>query len=149
MFAEFQGDNTNLRLSLKSQSITRWSCRWEAVRAVYQQIEWIVGCLLEMSQAKDSTTYSSARSLLRSLLDFDFVFGLVLLKLIFSNTSNLNSYVQGKDVDIYSLRQNSECAIYTLRQCCNDKSPNALWDVAMVLSNKLKPMIKDHVMFYF
>ena len=55
--------------TLKSQSVTRWSCRWVAVKAVYGQLDRIVGCLLEFSAAKDSKTYSDARALLKSVLD--------------------------------------------------------------------------------
>ena len=35
-------EEDHLRLTLKSLSVTRWSCRWEAVKAVIEQQERIV-----------------------------------------------------------------------------------------------------------
>lgn len=56
--------------------------------------------LLKLAADRDAKTYSDSRSLLNAICDFEFVFGLVLLKVILSNTSNLSSYLQGKRVDV-------------------------------------------------
>lgn len=82
------GEGNDLVESLKSQSVTRWSCRWEAVKSVYNQLERIVGCLLQLSKDKDSLTYTDSRSLLASVLDMEFIFGLCVLRVILMNTSN-------------------------------------------------------------
>ena len=66
VFEDFDDGKDSLLLSLKSQSVTRWSCRWEAVKAVYEQLDRIIGCLLQLSTDKDSKTYTDARSLLKS-----------------------------------------------------------------------------------
>ena len=43
----------------------------------------------------------NAKSFLRFILDFDFIFRLFLLQVILMNMSNFNSYVQGKQLDIF------------------------------------------------
>ena len=108
--------NDKFKLSVKSQSITRWSCRWEAVKAVYEQLERIVKSLLTLSNDKDSKTYSDARSLLTAISAFQFVFGLCLLKVILSNTSNLNTFLQAKDMDVITARKIAEMTIQTLTE---------------------------------
>ena len=102
-FGKDEGKREPLLSTLKSQSVTRWSCNWEAVKAVYGQLDRIIGCLLEFSAAKDSKTYSDARALLKSVLDFEFIFGLCVLRVILLNTSNLNTYIQGKKMDVVTL----------------------------------------------
>ena len=146
---EFKDGNEYLLLSLKSQSITRWSCRWEAVKAVYEQLERIIGCLLELSEDKDSKTSSGARSLLISILDFEFIFGLSILRVILMNTSNLNSYVQGTQIDIYALRTTAEMTINTLKGCRNDENAKQIWDLAVGRSKKVKKLIEGNNFFDF
>ena len=117
IFQEFNGDEGKdyLLLSLKFESVTSLSCRLEAVKAIYEQLEQIIGCLMQSSTNNDSKTYTDARSLLISILDFYFVFGLCLLRAILMNTGNLNGYVQGKQVDIFPLHKTSEMTTETLR----------------------------------
>ena len=57
---EVQGED--LKLTQKSLSATRWSWRWEAVNAVYGQMERIVKALLTLSSEKDPKTYSERRT---------------------------------------------------------------------------------------
>ena len=100
---EVQGDD--LKLTLKSLSVTRWSCRWEAVRAVYGQMERIVKALLTLSSDKDPKTYSESRALLTAICDLEFIYGLCVLKVILSNTNSLCRYLQGKTVGVISARK--------------------------------------------
>ena len=76
-------DNTNL--TLKSLSVTWWSCRWEGVKAVFNQIQRIIKALFTLSVDCDPKTYTDSNALLNSISDFKFVFGLVVLKVILSN----------------------------------------------------------------
>ena len=101
--------------TLKSQSVRRWSCRWEAVKAVDQQLERIVKALLVLSTDKDVKTYSESRSLLHAIYDFQFILGLCVLKIILSNTSSLSAYLQGKTVDVVTARRNANLTLETLR----------------------------------
>lgn len=47
---------------------------------------------MELSTNNDPKTYTYAKYLIEHILDFDFVFGLCLLRVILMNTSNLSSY---------------------------------------------------------
>ena len=69
---------------LKSQSVTRWACHYEAVRVVSEEFERVILCLdhIENDETSDSKTSSQAKALLLNILDFEFVFGLELLKVI-------------------------------------------------------------------
>ena len=81
-------DNTNL--TLKSLSVTWWSCHWEAVKAVFNQIPRIIKALFTLSVDRDPKTYTDSNALLNSISDFKCVFGLVVLKVILSNTDSLS-----------------------------------------------------------
>ena len=65
------------------------------------------------------------------------------------NTSNLNTCVQGKNMDIITLRKNAEMTIETLNRCRNDEDCKNLWELAINLGEKLKPLIKDYPNFEF
>jgi len=58
-------------------------------------------------------TYTESRALLNSICDLQFVFGLLLLKVILSNTNGLSKYLQGKTIDVSVARRNSELTIKT------------------------------------
>lgn len=121
----------------------RWSCRWEAVKAVYGQIERIVKALLTLSADKDPKTYSESRALLTAICDLEFIFGLCLLKVILSNTSSLCRSLQGKTVDVISARRNADMTIQTLRQCRNEESFNSLWQLASAMGLKIKKWLTN------
>mgnify|MGYP002804058553 CR=1 FL=1 len=57
-------DDDHLLLTLKSLSETRWSCRWEAVKSVSEQMGKIIKALLIFSIDKDKKTYTDSRALL-------------------------------------------------------------------------------------
>ena len=122
LFRDIETEEGNLVKTLKSQSVTRWSCRWEAVKAVDQQLERIVKALLVLSTDKDVKTYSESRSLLHAICDFQFILGLCVLKIILSNTSSLSAYLQGKTVDVVTARRNANLTLETLRSCRNEES---------------------------
>ena len=144
IFQDFdEGGEGDLLMSLKSQSITRWSCRWEAVKSVYLQLGRIVGCLIKLSEDKDSKTYTDARSLLNCMLNLDFIFGLCVLRVILMNTSNLNSYIQGKKMDIATLRKNANMTITTLKRCRTDDDFDNMWELTSKLSEKVQEVIRD------
>ena len=79
LFHSFEVDSDHLVLTLKSLSDTRWSCRWEAVKAVTEQMSKIVKALLIFANDKDKRTYTDSRALINAICDFDFVFGVTLL----------------------------------------------------------------------
>ena len=143
LFRDTEVQGEDLKLTLKSLSTTRWSCRWEAVKAVYGQMERIVKALLTLSSDKDPKTYSESRALLTAICDWEFIFGLCLLKVILSNTSSLSRYLQGKTVDVISARRNADMTIQTLRQCRNEESFNSVWQIASVMGLKIKKWLTN------
>ena len=72
----------HVALKIKSLSVTCWSCSWAAVKAVVEQMPKIIQALLELSKDRDPKTYNVSNALFRSICDFRFVFGLVMLKVI-------------------------------------------------------------------
>ena len=143
LFSDTEVQGEDLKLTLKSLSATRWSCRWEAVKAVYGQMERIVKALLTLSADKDPKTYSESRALLTAICDLEFIFGLCLLKVILSNTSSLCRYLQGKTVDVISARRNADMTVQTLRQCRNEESFSSVWQLASAMGLKIKKWLTN------
>ena len=108
IFQDLEIEEDHINLTLKSLSATRWSCRWEAVRAVVEQITRIVQALISCSDDRDPTTYTDSNALLNSICDFNFVFGLLLLRVVLSNTDSLSKYLQSKNIyGCYHSQENS------------------------------------------
>ena len=143
LFSDREVQGEDLKLTLKSLSATRWSCRWEAVKAVYRQMERIVKALLMISSDKDPKTYSESRALLTAICDLEFIFGLCVLKVILSNTNSLCRYLQGKMVDVISARRNADMTIQTLRQCRSELSFNSVWQIASAMGLKMKKWLTN------
>ena len=145
LFGDIETDEGSLLLKTltESQSVTRWSCRWEAVKAVDQQLERIVKALLVLSTDKDAKTYSESLSLLHGICDFQFVLGLCVLKIILSNTSSLSAYLQGKTVDVITARRNANMTLATLRSCRNEESFTSVWKLCECISVKMKSWIAE------
>ena len=129
-----------LLTSLKSQSVTRWACRYEAVKAVYELLEHFVKCLMKLSEDKDANKYMEARSLLTAICNFEFLFGLCVLRITLMNTSN---NVQGKSIDIITTRNNANMTVQTLKKCRSDQHHQNLWDLVMNISDKVKCWVNE------
>ena len=138
LFSDTEVQGEDLKLTLKSLSATRWSSRWEAVKAVYGQMERIVIALLTLSSDKDPKTYSERRASSTAICDLEFIFGLCVLKVILNNTYSLCRYLQGKTVDIISARRNADMTIQTLHQCRSEESFNNVWQIASAMGPKMK-----------
>ena len=102
--------------TLKSQSATRWTCHWEAVKAVDEGIERILMCLLKLTDDSDPKTATNARGLLVCVLDFEFMLGLKILKIVLSNTSALSKFLQGKNIDASKARMTALTTIKVLQR---------------------------------
>jgi hypothetical protein len=139
----------HLRLTLKSLSVTRRSCRWEAVKAVIEQQERIVKTLLKMSVDKNAKTCANAWCLLTSICDFEFVFRLYVLKVILCSTSDLSRYLQGKSIDVISAKRAADLATQTLRTCRTDEAFEQVWALTDSMSERFKELIKDWPRFSF
>ena len=132
-----KGDKVDhVNLTLKSLSATRWLCRWEAVRAV--QLTRIVQAHISCSEDHDPKTYTDSNALLSSICAFDFVFGLLLLKVVLSNTDSLSKYLQSKNMDITTAKKTTDSTIKTLEGCRDEKCFQMRWVRAQVNANGIK-----------
>ena len=135
LFDDTVVEREGLKLTLKSLSVKRWSCRWEAVKVVkaaYGQVERIEKAMLTLSSSKDPKTCSDSRDSSTAIL----CFYLHVFKIILSNTNSLCRYLQGKTVDIVSTRRNDNMTIQTLRQCRSEGSFSSAGRMADSISNK-------------
>ena len=69
MFQNIEVEGTHTKLTLKSLSVTRWSCRWEAVKAVVEQMPRIIKALLTLSVNRNPKTYTGSNALLIVILN--------------------------------------------------------------------------------
>ena len=120
LFSDIKVDDDHTVLTLKSWSVTRWSCRWDAVKAVTEQMPKIVKALLILADNNDPKTYAGSTALLNAICDFQFVFGLLLLKVILLNTSSLSRYLQGKRMDVITARRNADLTTKTFSNRRNE-----------------------------
>jgi len=143
IFVDIQSDLKPIVRSLKSLSVTRWSCHWEAVKAVHEELESIVMSLLSLADKRDVKIYTNSRALLRTICDFGFVLGLCVLKVILGSTSSLSKYLQGEKVDVMAARRNASSTIKALQKCRNESNFKLLWKKAELLSKNMKVWIAD------
>ena len=97
IFQNIQVEEEHSDLTLKSISVTRWSCRWQAVKAVFEQMPRIIRALLSLLSDRDVKTYTDSNNLLNAICDFKFVFGLVVLRVTLTivNTFVHHTYLFG------------------------------------------------------
>ena len=86
--------------------------------------------------------------ILNSICDFKFVFGLVVLKVILSNTDSLSKYLQGNNMDVITAKKTADATIETLSKCRNEESFQMVWFRAQILSQTIKKAI-DGTKFSF
>ena len=135
---EVEDEEEDVTLTIKSQSATRWSCRW----AVANQVPKIFEALLSLSKDRDPETYNDSNSLLNSICDFRFVFGLMVLKVILSNTDGLSRYLQGKQMDVVTARRSVDGVIKTLSGCRTQENFDLLWSRAEIMAGEIKELIE-------
>ena len=58
-------------LTIKSLSVTRWSCSWAAVKAVVEQMPKIIQALLKLSKDRDPKPTMSAMHYFAQFVTFD------------------------------------------------------------------------------
>ena len=77
---------------------------------------------------------NESNSLLHSICDFKFVYGLMVLKLILSNNDNLSSYLQGEKMDVITAKKTADAVVKTLSDCRNEE----MWSHADVIGQKIR-----------
>ncbi|QQP57420.1 Uncharacterized protein FKW44_002402 [Caligus rogercresseyi] len=130
-------------IKLKSLSETRWSCRWEAVKAIDQQPERIIIALLKLSNNKDAKTSVDARGLVKAMLEFQFLLGLQTLKVIFSNTNSLARYLQGHEVDVITAKATCDATMKTLSGCRDEEMFSLVWEKAKKTAKIIREMASE------
>ena len=143
IFNDIQIAGRSLVKTLKSLSVTRWSCHWEGVKVVIEELERIIKALLILKDDNNVKTYTDSRNLLIGICDFDFIIGLCILKIILSNTNSLSKYLQGKKIDVLKARTTASLTIQTLEGCRNERDFELIWQKAQLLSNNVKSWIAD------
>ena len=98
----------------------------------------IIDALIRFSGDKDPKTYRDSNSLLHSICDFRFVFGLMLLKIILSNTDGLSRFLQGEKMDVVTAKKTVDAVVETLSKCRNEESFNLLWSRALIMAEEIK-----------
>ena len=130
-------------IKLKSLSETRWTCRWDAVKAVEQQYQRILLALLELSKDKDPKTSVDAKGLTKAIVEFSFIFGLQILRVVFSNTSALSKYLQGHDVNAMTAKSTCEATISTLTNCRKEEISLLILEKAKQTAAKMAKIVPD------
>ena len=138
LFKVIEIHEEDVALTLKSLSTTRWSCHWAAVRAVLEQVLRIMEVLVTLSKDRDPKAYNESNSLLHSICDFEFVCGLMVLKLILSNTDDLSRYLQGEQMDVITAKKTADAVVKTLSNCRNEENFTQMWSHADVIAQKIK-----------
>ena len=133
---QVESDDEDVARTIKSLSVTRWACCWAAVKAISTKMPKIIDALIRLSGDKDPKTYRDSNSLLHSICDFPFVFGLMLLKNNLSNTDGLSRYLEDG-------KKTVDAVVETLNKCRNEESFNLLWSRALIMAEEIKKGIDD------
>ena len=112
------------------------------MKAVDEEIERIIKCLYLIVQECDAKSSSEAKALLGSVLDFEFIFGLSILKIILPNTSKLNSFIQSYTIDVRKVRYNANLTIQTLESCRNEDNFELIWQKTSIICDKIKALLE-------
>ncbi|CAL8070824.1 unnamed protein product [Orchesella dallaii] len=87
---------------LKSQSLTRWSSKADAVSAICEDFKGILDALQELinSETSNSETLASATAHLHQVSNFRFILGITIWNSILGRINFANVAVQAKEIDI-------------------------------------------------
>ena len=99
-----------------------------------EQVPRIMEGVVTLSKDRDLKTSNESNSLLHSICDFKFVYGLMVLKLILSNTDNLSRYLQGEQLDVITAKKTADAVVKTLSKCRNEE----MWSHADVIAQKVR-----------
>ena len=98
-----------------------------AVKAVEQQYQRILLALFEFFKDKE----------------FSFIFGLQILRVVFSNTSALSKYLQGHDVNAMTAKSTCEATISTLTNCRKEEMFLLILEKAKHTAAKMAKIVPD------
>ena len=98
--ALFQHLQDEKKQILKSMCNTRWSCRASAFKATILSFDAIVLFLKLVDEDDKTATGATAKGLLNSIQNFEFIIILVILNALFQETNCLNKNLQNPEIDI-------------------------------------------------
>ena len=138
-------DSSGFVRVLKSLSVTRWTCHHEAVKAISEEMERIILCLdlILNDDSSDSKISSQAKGLLSNILDFEFIFGIEVLRIILIHTSKLSSFLQSKKIDYRTARVQAELVTKTLEMMRDTANFDILWEKCQVLLKKTEKFVEE------
>ena len=138
------GDNSFIRV-LKSLCVTRWACHYEALRAVQEEYLRIILTLsqIENDVTSDASTSSTARALLKNILDQKFIFGVEILKLLLAPTTKLSSELQSTKIDIRIARQKVKLVTASLQMTRDSQHYDLLWEKTEMVTEKVQKLLEE------
>ena len=154
MNVQFGGDNNTEDNSfirvLKSLSVTRWACHYEAVRAVSQEYLRIILTLshIENDVTSDASTSSTARGLLKHILDQKFMFGIEILKVLLASTTKLSSELQSTKIDIRIARQKVTLVTTSLEMIRDSQHYDLLWEKTELVTARVQKLLETKELDY-
>ena len=110
------------QLALKRVCETRWSCRFEAIRAVEANFSILLDLLetIENDPGSDAKAVTDARGLRIQMKTFEFVIALLVLKHLFEHTNITSQYLQSESIDLDAAIASVQATQSTLKKFRND-----------------------------
>ena len=148
LFQEVQTRRSESKVTLKSQSKTRWSCRKESTSAVRKRLPATLETLLNVDESDPKLT-TKCNGLINNLLSFDFIFSLLIVDDILGTIDGLSKFLQSENMDVFQARNSAFAVIETLKKGLHDESFDTKWEEAMKIANDLKQIINNHSLLHF
>ena len=121
VFENFQKNLENSSAAtLKILSDTRWACRIQAVRAFLNNLSAIIDTLQHIAD-NDKLYCSEAYSLLKRILDFQFIFCCKLMHIVLEMTNTLSTKLQCKTTNFSTVITLSQAIISNLADLREDQ----------------------------
>lgn len=125
----------NLPKSLKKLCETRWSCRTDALKAVYLNFSEIIETL-EHIYENDIVSGGEAKSLMNNILNFEFIFCLLFLKNIFEQTHILSKYLQSPSINFSTAKNMCNSTLDILKELRSDMKFEYKWNEVIEMVDK-------------
>ncbi|CAI6354239.1 unnamed protein product [Macrosiphum euphorbiae] len=135
IFERIQKESNLSNNTLKSLSDTRRGCRIEAIRSVINNFNSIV-LTLENINETDSTHGPDANSISNNIQNFEFIFCLKLMKLVFELTNSLSQHFQKKNANFSTISILTAATIVELQSLRSDDSFDKIWTETEQLASK-------------
>ena len=112
--------------TLKSLSDTRWSCRFEAIRAISDNFDAITKALEELAE-NDQKCGSQANQLLKCVQDFEFILCLFFLRRVLGQCNSLSKALQSKNLTYSNVKILANATVAALETFRSDEFFMQLW----------------------